>query len=147
MQFQPGNELWKRRENIGRPATYETPEAIWEAACAYFEWCLANPLIEAAKVTYEGEGKTFDVNKMRAMTQQGLCLHMGISAQTWSAYKKKPDFLEITSAVESVIFEQKFTGAAAGLLNASIVARELGLADKKHHTGAIAIMEKDDFDL
>jgi hypothetical protein len=36
---------------------------------------------------------------------------------------------------ESVIYTQKFTGAAANLLNANLVARELGLADKTELQG------------
>nr|WP_261640834.1 DNA-packaging protein [Erwinia mallotivora] len=32
---------------------------------------------------------------------------------------------------EQIIYNQKFTGAAADLLNANIIARELGLADKR----------------
>ena len=38
---------------------------------------------------------------------------------------------------EEIIYNQKFTGAAADLLNPNIIARELGLADKQQneHTG------------
>jgi hypothetical protein len=38
--------------------------------------------------------------------------------------------------------EQKFTGAAAGLLNGNLVARELGLADKAEVTGEGAAPSK-----
>ncbi len=34
-----------------------------------------------------------------------------------------------------MIFVQKFEGAAADLLNANIISRELGLADRQEHTG------------
>ena len=35
-----------------------------------------------------------------------------------------------------MIYEQKFTGAAAGLLNPNIIARDLGLADKTDHASS-----------
>jgi hypothetical protein len=46
--------------------------------------------------------------------------------------------LSITLEIEKVIYNQKFTGAAADLLNSNIIARELGLSDKvqNEHTGA-----------
>jgi len=41
------------------------------------------------------------------------------------------DFVGVTTRAEEVIYNQKFAGAAAGLLNANIIARDLGLSDKK----------------
>ncbi|MDC9826565.1 terminase small subunit, partial [Devosia sp. ZB163] len=37
--------------------------------------------------------------------------------------------------VDEIIRAQKFEGAAAGLLNPNIIARDLGLADKQELTG------------
>ena len=39
------------------------------------------------------------------------------------------------SQVEDIIRTQKFEGASAELLNVSIIARDLGLADKSEHSG------------
>ena len=36
---------------------------------------------------------------------------------------------------EAVIYRQKFEGAAADMLNQAIIARELGLVDRKEMTG------------
>jgi hypothetical protein len=44
--------------------------------------------------------------------------------------REEKDLLPITTRVESLIYEQKFSGAAADLLNANIIARELGLVEK-----------------
>ena len=54
---------------------------------------------------------------------------------TWGANK---DFIGITTQIKKVIYSQKFEGAAADMLNANIIARELGLSDKvqNEHTGA-----------
>jgi hypothetical protein len=66
---------------------------------------------------------------MRAMTIMGFQLHANICPQTWYNYLANPDFLDITTRIEQTIREQKFTGAAADLLNANIIARDLGLKD------------------
>src|SRR5690606_22908798 len=61
---------------------------------------------------------------------------IGISRQGWSEYKAKEDFSDIVEQVEAVIFSQKFEGASGGFLNASIISRELGLADKQDLTSS-----------
>ena len=68
--------------------------------------------------------------KMRAMTLDGLCIFLDVSFQTWLNYKTRKGFLDIIGRVESIVCVQKFTGAAAGLLNPNVIARDLGLADK-----------------
>ena len=41
--------------------------------------------------------------------------------------------MEICTSIAKVIRQQKFEGAAAGLLNHAIIARDLGMADKHDH--------------
>jgi hypothetical protein len=65
------------------------------------------------------------------MTIMGLCICLDISHDTWLAYKAKNDFSGVTTRVEAIIWVQKFTGAAADLLNPNIIARDLGLQDKQ----------------
>lgn len=65
------------------------------------------------------------------MTIDGLCLFIGITDQTLYNYKERgEDFLDVITLAEKVIKHQKFTGAAADLLNPNIIARDLGLRDK-----------------
>ena len=126
-----GNQFWKQRSSHGRKPIFATPDDLWDAACEYFEWVEANPLDETKLFSYEGEIIEGTIPKMRAMTIQALCFFIGISRQGWSEYKAKHDFSDIVEQIESVIFSQKFEGASAGFLNASIISRELGLADKQ----------------
>lgn len=134
--FLPGNRFWEARSSHGRKPIFETPEALWDAACQYFAWVEANPLYEDRLVTFQGEATHEPVAKMRAMTIAGLCLFLDISRQGWHEYCAKPDFSDVTSRIDDVIRSQKFAGAAADLLNANIIARDLGLADKRELTGA-----------
>ncbi len=42
--------------------------------------------------------------------------------------------MAVITRIKETIFTQKFEGASADLLNANIIARDLGLADKKDIT-------------
>jgi hypothetical protein len=72
--------------------------------------------------------------KMRAMTIMGFCLYADICHVTWANYKNNEDFVTVITRIENVIKSQKFEGAAADLLNANIIARDLGLTDKSDIT-------------
>lgn len=136
-----GNQFWKNRTKHGRDKLFSSPEILWETACEYFEWCEENPLYE---IDYRGKDlEEVHLPKMRAFTWSGLELYLDI--QSFRHYKTNPeykDFLQVISQIENVMFTQKFEGAAAGFLNANIISRELGLADKvdqkTEHTGLIS---------
>lgn len=130
------NQFWKVRSTAGRKPIFLNPEALWRACVEYFDWVAAHPLLEAQAFAYQGEITENTLPKMRAMTIGGLCIFLDISPMTWGDYKNNKDgtFSYICGQVEQVIREQKFTGAAAGLLNHAIIARDLGLVDKKDVT-------------
>lgn len=125
-----GNQFWKARSSHGRKPTFPSPDALWEACQEYFQWVEDNPLWEARPFAYQGEVTIATVAKMRAMTITGLCLFLDISFEAWSQYRKRKGFVEVCTQAEAVIYSQKFAGAAADLLNANIIARDLGLRDK-----------------
>lgn len=130
-----GNKFWTARSKHGRNPIFEDPQRLWEACEQYFLWVDENPLQEEKLVSFQGESKREPVAKMRAMTLTGLCNFLDIGISTWWDYRKRQGFSEITGRVEQFIYQQKFEGAAANLLNPNIIARELGLADKQEHTG------------
>lgn len=130
-----GNRFWEQRSSHGRNPIFKSPEQLWDAATQYFTWVEDNPLWEDKLVTFQGEATHEPVAKMRAMTLGGLCLFLDIDRQSWDNYCKRKDFFGITATIAETIRTQKFAGAAADLLNANIIARELGLADKQELTG------------
>lgn len=133
-----GNQFWKARSSHGRKPIFASPEQLWDACCEYFDWVEANPLWEMKSYMYQGAPVQDQVPKMRAMTIDGLCIFLDIGIQTWHDYKGREAFSEVTTRVEQVIRNQKFSGAAADLLNPNIIARDLGLKDasKQEVTGA-----------
>ena len=143
------NTFWKARSKHGRDKIFKTPEILMEASNEYFQWCLDNPLYELIIQS----GKEFKVPKMRAMTLSGLCIFLDISMQTFEDYstnkdERYKDFIDITTRIKEILKTQKFEGAAAGLLNANIIARDLGLSDKKEieQSGQLNITPLEFFD-
>lgn len=121
-------QLWKRR--VGRPVKFETPDDLWDACCEYFQWCDENPLLETKAFAYQGVVTQDVIPKMRAMTLSGMQFFIGLSRQGWQEYRVKPEFSDICNEIETVVYNQKFAGAAADLLNPVIIARDLGLKEK-----------------
>lgn len=155
-----GNKFWELRSKHGRDKLFATPELMWEAACEYFDWCQANPLIELEqskiprKPVKDDKGNPvfppnlIELPKMRAFTLQGLCLYLDCNTVYFNKFEKslegKEDelskgFSQIITRIRETIFNQKFTGAAAGFLKENIIARELGLADKKDIDANVAV--------
>lgn len=122
-----GNRFWEARSRHGRRPIFASPEQLWEAASDYFEWVENNPLYEDKTFAYEGAVTHEPVARMRAMTLTGLQIFLDISAQAWSEYCDRDGFGEISTKIKDIIRTQKFEGASADLLNANIIARELGL--------------------
>jgi len=143
-----GNRFWEQRSSHGRKPIFATPDDLWAAAAEYFEWVEANPLTEEKVFNGKDGIVRADIAKMRAMTIMGLCIFLDIDRGTWAEYGKREDFSPITTRVEDVIRTQKFEGASADLLNANIIARDLGLADKSELDvkGSLQTMSQEDID-
>lgn len=134
MPFESGNQFWKARAKHGRDKIFESHVVLKEACEEYFQWVEDNPLWEGKPFAYQGDVQIKEVPKMRAMTLAGLCLFLDINENTWRLYKDRNDFIEVTTQAEMIIYQQKFSGAAAELLNPNIIARDLGLSDKVDNT-------------
>lgn len=122
--------MWKQRASHDVKSIMENPQKLFEACIEYFQWCQDNPL-EGEKVGFsKGKACTANTKHIRALTINGLTLFLFIVPSTWYEWRKtREDLQPVISWAERVIYDQKFAGAAAGLLNANIIARELGLQD------------------
>lgn len=113
----------------GRPNAY-TPAELWQKAQEYFQWAEENPLQEDRVFS---NGTRMLVDKMRAMTEREFCLFAGIDRTTFNHYKsgqeEYKDFFHIAGTISDLIYCQKFTGAAADLLNPNLIARDLALKE------------------
>lgn len=133
-QFKPGNKIWRlRKSHNQKPRAFDSPESLWQAACSYFEWVENNPILEERIFCQQGEIIRDYISKPRAMTIAAMSLHMGICRRTLEFYRKRDEFVDVVSAIDDVLWSQKFELAAADQMNAMIVARELGLKDSASH--------------
>lgn len=141
MSAPKGNQFWKVRSSHGPKPKFSNPDDLWKACCEYFEWVEANPLWEDRITSYQGINQHTPVAKMRAMTIEGLSIFLDITTHTWRDWRhQRKDLLPVITRTEEIIRNQKFVGAAADLLNPNIIARDLGLTDKKDHTSSDGTM-------
>jgi hypothetical protein len=129
----PGTNYWalRKTENDGQIAIY-TPHELLDKFEEYSEYVNGNPLKEA--VLLQKTGETVGVPKMRAMSVKAFCLYIGVGHTTFLGYEKRTGYVNICAAIKDAIYCQKFEGAAAGLLNANLISRDLGLHDSVLHT-------------
>ena len=134
MTFQKGNQWWRKRAKHGRDRIITDPQALLESAYEYFEqtdnrkWTKKDWVgKDAIEVTRETE---------TPYTKSGLLLFLDI--EQWRTIEDlknvSSDFLQVVTHIEKIIFTQKIEGASVGAFNASIVSRELGLAEKSDIT-------------
>tara|TARA_R110000787_G_scaffold279940_1_gene390370 strand:- start:2900 stop:3394 length:495 start_codon:yes stop_codon:yes gene_type:complete len=137
-----GNRFWEARAKHGRDKIFKTPKLMLEAAFDYFSWVEDNPLTKA--IIYQGVASADPEKLMRAMTIKGLCIYWGVNTFYLNDFvgnlnlekEEDKDFSQVISTIKEIIETQKFEGASAGLLNPNIIARDLGLTDKKELSGS-----------
>lgn len=130
-----GNQYYLIRSKDGREKKY-TPSGLVKVANEYFQWCIDNPLqeevIQKRKISRDEEViEKHQLSKMRAFSLEGFCNYAQIVINTFKNYEESEDFLTVTTRIREIIDKQQFEGAASGFLNANIIARKLGLADKQ----------------
>lgn len=127
----------------GRPFTY-TPEEFEKAWEDYFKWCDENPWMknEAVK-SGELAGKIIQIPTARPYSEIGFCAYHNHGERFLNQLEKaiSDEDTEEKKALSSVLTRarakcrsQKFEGATVGAFNANIIARDLGLTDKKDIT-------------
>lgn len=150
-EWMKGNNFWTRRSKHGRDRLFDTPEDLWKGALEYFRHVDKNPFFMAEQVKQPGKGYVdsegeyvapeyiISLPKLKPYTLKGLCLFLHCNVGYFSDFKKSLsgkedqkslDFSEVIRAIEETVYNQKFSGAAAGFFNSNLIARELGLVDK-----------------
>jgi hypothetical protein len=146
MQLVDAEELIRNSQNFymlvqppWRPEPKYDPAQLWNKFIEYMEWNKANPLY-AAKWD---RGNLNAEPRMRAMTELAFTLFAGLNIRTFENYKTGDVgaaafgdiYKQVALRICSTIRTQKFEGASADLLNANIIAKDLGLVDKKQIEG------------
>lgn len=126
-----GNQFWKKRSKHGRDRIIQDPQTLADASDEYFQWCIDNPIME---LDYRGKDlKPVELPHPRVFKKNELARFCGLSEWRLINDLKKvsEDFSQVIARIEGVIADQKYTYAVVGMFNHNIIARDLGLSDKK----------------
>ena len=141
----------KQRNSIkrgrGKPKIIKSPDELLNFFNEYKKYNIANPIHETIFV---GKDAIERIKKhYKPLTWQGFevfLFHQGIadnSNQSGYIDLKKyrtnfnnayTEYVPILRVIGLEMFDQKYSGAAVGIYNANIIAKELGLADKSEIT-------------
>lgn len=139
-----GHPLWGNPLNIKK----YTPEELWEGAKQYFEWCNKHPWKKKEQkrgntsINVKGDFKAsnkalsgiIEMPIQRPYSIEGLCTFLSITTKTFYNYSQEngyETYFHICSFIKQIIDNQHFEGGMTGAFDAGIVARKLGLIDKK----------------
>ncbi len=123
MAFPKGNDFWKLRKDFDSEAHKKLSiEQLFLKSQEYIDYVLNSPLTEN---DFRGkDANEVTLQKMRSMHEKGLCHHLGISTETLNNWMKDPQYFGVITQIKQLIYVYKFEGAAAGMLNANIIARK-----------------------
>ena len=116
-----------------------TPEALYKYFERYKKYTKANPKKE--NFYNNKEDKQVSVNREVPYTWNGfqIWLRHNLIIAKLEDYKvntqgRYSEYTEVVELIEHEIYQDKIQGATAGIYNANIVARDLGLRDKTEVT-------------
>lgn len=136
--------VWEPDENAdskpkrGRPKNLKSPQELWEHACDYFHQSDLNPVMVKDFIRGgEKAGQIIDLPKSRPYTWAGLEAYLfendivdRIDDYKYNNDNRYSEFKGVIHAIDKIMYSHKFDGAATGIFNPSIIARDLGLAEK-----------------
>ena len=142
--FAPGNSWWAHRTTVGRKLLFQTPDILWEACKEYFEfvdthdrWFKTDVRTLTAR---SSKGQTYSevrqtpIKLQNAYSLDDLFIFLDITDSTWYDYAARDAFSGICKRVKSIIDSQQLQAAYVGLFDSGLVARKLGLAEKREVT-------------
>lgn len=136
-------KLYRIEHNVGKPRKYQ-PLELLEKANEYFNWVIDNPLKKTEAYNTKNGIELIETPVMRVMSIGAFSVFAGITYQTFLNYERDESglYFEVCKKIRDVVENHQFEGASANLLNASIIARKLGLADKKEtsHSGEVSVL-------
>ena len=140
-RFKHGNTKWTLKQMQGQPKVFEDPQLLLEAFEEYVEYVRETPWMRNELVKGgDMAGMVMEVPTARPITLEGFTDFVGLTHSWWRSLRarlKKSDteadrvYATVVEKIDKAIYNQKYEGAAVGAFNANIIARDLGLVDKK----------------
>lgn len=135
--FKPGSSFWKNRSKHGRDAIFTDPTLFKTQCISYFDFVDANPWMKKEAVkSGDKAGMIIDIPTQRPYNQWELCNFLGVSPAWWNNFQNsqvynnnKENWDEAFGFVDSIMKGLKYTGAAVGAFNPSLIMRDLGIRE------------------
>ena len=119
-----------------KPKLIETPEKLWELFTKYVEKERNNPLFKREYVGKDGE--PVDTPLQVPITFEGFECYLAdkdiindLGSYSANRDSRYDSYVPIITRIRNNCFAQNFKGAAVNLFNANLIAKKLGLVDKK----------------
>lgn len=130
-QENPGNGFDKRlmwQMDFIYPRQYQTPNELQHEIEEYFAFSDAEPIWKPQMNIKTG--MVYWIPKPRPYSTTRMCCYLGIAPETWAKYKTDETLGPVTKWAEARIYEHRFEGGVADVMNPMLIARRLGLGDK-----------------
>lgn len=137
-----GNQFWKLRGKHGRERIVKDPVKLAENADEYFQWCVDHPIYITDFVGKDA----IEVKRPNPYVFQKDEFARFCGCADWrpiEALKEvSEDFLQVVTRIEGIIRDQKYRYAVIGVFSSNIIARDLGLADKRDISAQVNDLRK-----
>lgn len=127
---------YQPKRGRGRPRRIATPSQL-DAVFAEYVADRQQRVIEMTEVEVGNVGES-DINKTKSkrktfpLSIEDFCVYLGVGRVWWNQLPE--DFSRVKEKIFNYIYNHQLRGAITGEFNPNIVARQLGLADKKEVT-------------
>lgn len=129
-----------KKNNIGRPPIFQTPEELQTAIEAYFNECRNNKTKVLTK-----DGKVVDLPDPKIPTIAGCAYAVGMDRHTFYDYENKDEFSHTIKRARNYIiaqWESKCINTNANAGGIIFIAKNYGYTDKQEfeHSGGVKIL-------
>lgn len=104
-----------------------TPEEVFDFAVRYFTWAEGEAIKAIETAAFQGAVSENLIHKPRVFTLTGLALFMGVKSSSFVRWRGEPGYSDVMEFIDNVIYEQKYQLGVSGIINSTIVGKELGI--------------------
>ena len=104
-----------------------TPEEVFDFAVRYFSWAESEAIKAIETAAFQGVVSESLVHKPRVFTLTGLALFMGVNINRFAKWRTEAGYSDVMEFIDNVIYEQKYQLGVSGIINPTIVGKELGI--------------------
>lgn len=121
-----------RRRGRRMPGTFKyAPEELWDMFRRYTRDFMPGRQLYRKEMLKGGPmaGTTVDIDMQAPMTLETFCLFCDMAPATYTGYRKRVEYKDVTDMIDSAIFANNYEMGALGLIHAGLVARKHGMAE------------------